>query len=104
MKGFKICLDGNRNIRKGIAASSLIDLKAKIEAKFEVGISYLCLLWIKVHILRFKICFNIKKPILQYCHIFSWSPKVRNPHDGAVLLENLQTKRYKEDLMDIIYF
>ena len=52
MKGFKICLDGNRNIRKGIAASSLIDLKAKIEAKFEVGISYLCLLWIKVHILK----------------------------------------------------
>ena len=36
MKGFKICLDSNRNIKKGIAASSFEDLKAKIEAKFEV--------------------------------------------------------------------
>ena len=36
MKGFKICLDSNREVKKGIAASTLEDLKAKIATKFEV--------------------------------------------------------------------
>ena len=40
MKGFKICLDGNRGIKKGIAANTLEDLKAKIAIKFEVRAEY----------------------------------------------------------------
>ena len=36
MKGYKVCLDSNRNTKKGIAANSFEDLKIKIEAKFEV--------------------------------------------------------------------
>lgn len=36
MKGFKVCLDCDRGIKKGIAAHTFEDLKAKIAIKFEV--------------------------------------------------------------------
>ena len=36
MKGYKVCLDSNRNTKKGIAANSFEDLKTKLETKFEV--------------------------------------------------------------------
>ena len=36
MKGYKVCLDSNRDTKKGIAANSFEDLKTKVETKFEV--------------------------------------------------------------------
>ena len=37
MKGFRICLSSNPSLKKGIAASSLKELRSKIILKFQVS-------------------------------------------------------------------
>ena len=37
MKGFRICLSSNLSLKKGIAASSLKELRSKIILKFQVS-------------------------------------------------------------------
>ena len=37
MKGFRICLSSNPSLKKGIAASSLKELRSKINLKFQVS-------------------------------------------------------------------